>query len=220
VTTGPRRKASKTNKTTRLQEADAIVTIDPASVSNSGLCVRPTLNIITDTFGYVRTPEWYSSDNVWNTFMHDELGRVLAKLVPRGGRVAFATTSTAFQGTALHIGRAIGCIEGLLHDLNVLPTLVEEIHDITWRHTMFPYSDFKRIKAIESSKGRRTAWKELAIETVKRRYRIECDDNAAEAILLNDHVTLWREDLWKVDGVRRVFDKKLWQKGGYGPQRT
>lgn len=222
-----KRKAARTTKDANDRDADAIVTLDPAAVSNSGLCVRPTKNVLTPTVGYVRTPEWHASDSVWNTQMHDSLALVLARHVPRGGRVTFAATSTAFQGTAMHLGRAIGCIEGILHDLNIFPEgRVEPVLDQTWRRTVFPPADWARIKLIEgrnpadTARQRREAWKQLAIDTVKRRYEAEVDDNAAEAILLNDHIVLWREDLWKAGAVRREFDLEKWKRGGYGAQRT
>ena len=217
-----KRQANRTTKAAYDRGADMIITMDPASTSNSGICVRPTTGVITPKFEYVRSPEWYVTDVVWNTQMHDDLARVIAKWVPRGGHVVFASTSTAFQGTALAIGRAIGCIEGMLHDLNVYHSWqrVEAVQDITWRRTMYPYRAWKKIKAIEGQKERRAAWKQIAVDTVLRRYEITTDDNAAEAILLNDHVVLWREDLWKPGGVRREFDTEKWKKNGYGAQRT
>ncbi len=222
-------KAARVTKPKTDRAADVIITLDPAAVSNGGLCIRPTYNAITEDRGYARTPEWFVSDSVWNTQMHDDLARVLARFVPRGGRVAFASTTTAFQGTALSIGRAIGCVEGLLHDLNVFPDPhMEPVHDQVWRRTMFPKSEWDKIKLItgandaQGKKLRREAWKKLAIDTVQRRYKMigDIDDNAAEAILLNDHVVLWRQDLWKADGVRREFNLNEWKRGNYGAQRT
>lgn len=217
-----KRQSSKLTKAPHLLDADAIITMDPAAVSNSGICLRPVHGLITPTKHRVKSPEYWVSDSVWNTQMHDDLARMIAKWVPRGGRVVFASTSTAFQGTAMSIGRAIGCIEGMLHDLNVFDvhSKVEAIQDVTWRKTMFGPKDWARIKGIEDSKQRRVEWKKLAVETVLRRYTIDCDDNAAEAILLNDHVALWREDMWKAGGERRSFNPDMWKKGGYGAQRT
>lgn len=223
----PKRRANRTTKPADQKDADLIITMDPASVSNSGLCVRPVNNVLTPNAGYARKPEWWTSDSVWNTQMHDELARVIAKWVPRGGRVAFATTSTSYQGTALSIGRAIGCIEGLLHDLNVfVDTRVEPVQDQTWRRGVFQPQEWKVIADMQghspdnTSKLRRAAWKQLAIDTVARRYMEAVDDNAAEAILLNDYVVLWRPDLWKAGAERRELDLDLWKRGQYGALRS
>jgi hypothetical protein len=221
-----RKKTARQQKNRSDRDADVILTMDPAAVSPSGLCIRPTVNALTEIPGRLRTPEWYSSGNVWNTQMHDELARTLAKWVPRGGHVAFASTTTAFQGTALSIGRAIGCIEGILHDLNVFPDpKVEPVHDVTWRRTMFAPEEWATIHAMKginistTARMRRAAWKQLAVDTVKRKYGIECDDNAAEAILLNNYIVMWREDLWKAGATRRYFSLDEWKRGGYGPKK-
>ncbi len=193
--TTPRR-ARNTNKIgTR---ADAVLTLDPASVSNSGLCLRTLKGeILTPVLKQPRVPVWYKSDWVWNSVMHDELGYELGKLVPRGGRVVFAATGTAFNGVAMDLGRAIGCIEGLLHDLNVFPdSRVVKIADNAWRAAIFPSAERAWIKTLPSPK-RRQAWKDLAIAHVRNKYRLDdIDDNSAEATLLNDYIILHRSDLY------------------------
>jgi hypothetical protein len=127
--------------------------------------------------------------------MHDDLGRVLSLTVPRGGRVCYAATATAFKGAAWDLGRAVGCIEGLLHDLNVYPDdeRVVEVNDSTWRSKIFTKKERETVAALATPVLRRAAWKQLAVDTVARKYRVEVDDNAAEAILLNDYIAIYRE---------------------------
>lgn len=179
----------------------AILTMDPASTGPTGLAVRDTRHLFTPVRKIPRTPAWHYSGSVWEPSMHDELGEVLHRIVPRGGHVLFAATSTAFQGVAMHLGRAIGCIEGLLHSLNVLPASLVPITDVEWRHRIFTITERKDIADLEK-KARRGAWKALAVGKVKSRYQIDTDDNGAEAILLNDYVVGHRPDLY-IPGAER-----------------
>ncbi len=178
-----------------MTEVAAVITLDPAATANCGLCVRGGTYI--GKKDKVVSPNWYTTSSVWNPVMHDELTRELAKLVPRGGRVTMAATATAFHGVALDIGRAIGCIEGIMHDMNLFDTgdKAVQIQDNSWRAKMYSWDDRKRIGAVKSQQQRRKLWKELAVATVYAKYKIETDDNAAEAILLNDYVVLFRDDL-------------------------
>lgn len=169
---------------------DGVLTLDPASKANSGLAYRSIGKVWTPHTKQLRCPEWYFSGSIWSSVMHDDLARMIAATVPRGGRVVYAATATAYFGNGLAMGRAIGAIEGMLHDLNVFPDgdTVWEIQDSTWRYREYTLEDRTKIKEIKDTKERRMALKAMAVATVYARYKIEVDDNAAEAILLNDYV--------------------------------
>lgn len=175
--------------------AHAIVTLDPASAAKCGIAIRRCDNLLSPDRKRVRSPSWFYSGSVWNTVMHDDFAFELGKMVPRGGRVLFVASCTAYYGAGYDIGRATGCIEGLLHDLNIMgDDRVRDVTDQEWRKAMYSDKAKAAIKATGKggSKERRDAFKAHAISEVKRLHRIDCDDNAAEAILMNDFVVLHR----------------------------
>lgn len=184
--------------------AHAILTMDPASVSDSGLCLRDTRKLFTPTFE-VRTPKWFWHGNVWNTAMHDELGYILSRLVPRGGRVVFAANSTAFQGVAFKLGRAVGCIEGLLHDLNVLHGQVVPVQDVSWRAAMYTDREKRALSTLPRAK-RRDALKAQAVESVRRMHRIDTTHDVAEAILLGNYIVSRRPELYNPNATRKTSE--------------
>ncbi len=175
----------------------AILTVDPAGTSDTGLALRSTDRAINAQTKRARLPEWYWSGNVWTSDVQDQLAVELYRVCPAGGdEVLFVTCATMYHNTAFGQGTAVGCIRGLLVALNLPCERPEEIADVTWRKALYSREFLDTVKAAPKT-ARRAMYKNEAVATVRHRYGIEdADDNAAEAILLNDYVAEARQDLW------------------------
>lgn len=178
----------------------AVLVIDPAAVAPCGIACRLTAGLSRDTQrGRLRVPEFTYEGSVWSTQMHDDLGEFLYRGVERGAKVLVVAENSAFNGTARHLGRAIGCIEGLLHDLNLAdPSETKYVAPAHWRKTELP---------LVKNPGR-DGWKQASIDAVASLYGLDCGDNMAEAILMCDHVTLAKSFWWTGKPKRRRRSKK------------
>ena len=169
----------------------AIITLDPAAVGSCGIALRLTAGLDRKTQrGKLRAPDWMYEGNVFNTRMHDELAVFLAEKVGREQRVLLAVEDAVFgpRTVARHLGRAIGCIEGLLCDLNLA-----EPDDTKY---IFPGHYRKVTLPAEPKPANREEWKQAAIDTVATLYGLTCGDNQAEAILMNDYTIVAKRQWW------------------------
>lgn len=169
----------------------AVLSLDPAAVADCGIALRFTAGLDGKTpRGKMRAPEFMFEGSVWSTRMHDELAVLLAEKVPRGGKVLLTCEDAMFgaRSTARHLGRAIGCIEGMLADLNVWePDTTRYVFPGHWRKFSIPVSP---------APSGRDEWKQAAIDQVATLYGMACADNQAEAVLQNDYVMHVRQDWW------------------------
>lgn len=177
---------------------DAILSLDPAGSQNCGLALRGTSGLEGAARGKLRPPAWYADASVWDPPVHDQLAEELMALVPKGGRVLLVAENAAYKSMiiARSLGKCIGAVQVTLLSLNVWSTPdTQYITPSAWRRDMLPAA-VKDIGEITNAQKRRAYYKEAAIRAVAGLYGIETGDNAAEAILLNDHVVLSRKDLW------------------------
>lgn len=181
----------------------AVLSLDPAAVADCGLALRFTAGLDGKTpRGKLRAPEWVYEGSVFEPRMHDELAVLLSERVPQGGRVLLTTEDAMFgaRSTARHLGRAIGCVEGLLADLNVSsPSETKYIFPGHWRRVSLP---------LEPTPSGRDEWKQAAIDAVASLYGMTCRDNQAEAVLMSDYVFVARQDWWMAKGGRKARNGK------------
>jgi hypothetical protein len=103
-----------------------VVALDPAVRGDLGLCVWPR--------GADAPLDWYAG----RAFDHRTtmwLGTTVARLCTPGTRVIFTAESNAFGARVSRaLGRAVGCIEGLLVDINAMaPGTLVDVSAYTWR---------------------------------------------------------------------------------------
>lgn len=169
----------------------AVITLDPAAVADCGLAVRLTAGLDGKTpRGKLKTPDWVYEGSVWSSRMHDELAVFLADRVQRGQKVLLGVEDAMFgaRTTARHLGRAIGCIESVLGDLGLWANGESRyIFPGNWRRVSLP---------LHPKPNGRDEWKAAAVDAVAMLYGMECGDNQAEAILMNDYVMYARQDWW------------------------
>lgn len=160
----------------------AVVSVDPAASADCGVAMRFVTPGTTYTRGRLPRPDYLYGGPVWSTGLADDLGSVLAKGLEIEQRVLLVVAGTAYGNkVARSLGRAIGRIEGMLIDLNMLPEQsgLVYVQDSTWRRTELP--------ALRGTRPSRDEWKKAASAAVLALYNIDVDDNQAEALLLNDH---------------------------------
>jgi len=130
--------------------------------------------------------------------MHDDLSIALARAIPRGARVALVAEDTIFgnRKIARGIGRAIGCIDGILADLNYYDPTKDLYYaaGAAWRKHAFPLD-----KA-----DSRDEWKALAVVAVQTLYGLNCGDDLAEAILISDYAVLAKQTWWRAKSKKRA----------------
>jgi hypothetical protein len=169
----------------------AVVTLDPAAIADCGVAVRFTAGLDGRTpRGKLRAPDFAYEGSVFDTRMHDDVAVLLSERVAKGERVLLCVEDAIFgaRTTARHLGRAIGCLEGVLADLNVgTPDETKYIYPGNWRRVCLP---------VEPKPKGRDEWKQAAIDAVAVLYGMECSDNQAEAVLMLDYVFVARQDWW------------------------
>jgi hypothetical protein len=170
----------------------AIVTLDPAAIGPCGVAVRMTAPLIDPQRFTLRVPEFVFEGDVFSTAMHDDLTSFLAQRVERGAKVVLVVEDAMFgaRKTARHLGRAIGVLESLLHDVNLAsPKDTKYVEPRYWRAaTLLP-------QGVEPHG--REEFKSVAINTVDALYKERLGPDAAEAILINDYVVLTRREWWR-----------------------
>ncbi len=167
--------------------AGAIITLDPAAVGPCGLAGRLTAGLRYTRYETLRAPDFQYEGWVFEPRMHDDLATWIADYVGKDQRVLLCVENASYRNTARHLGRAIGCIEGLLYDLNVAhPADTQYVTPNRWRVGVF---------GLPLPQGRE-ALKAHAQAVVSARYSIECGHDLAEAILMNDWMAVARRPVW------------------------
>jgi hypothetical protein len=120
--------------------------------------------------------------------MHDELTDWLYRSIPPNGKVLLVTEGTAYGNkVARSLGRAIGCIEGLLLSINVwAPGETQYVTAGTWRQVL----------ELETKPEGRDAQKAAAVAYVADRYGMKCGPDLAEATAICDWVIRSRPSWW------------------------
>lgn len=177
----------------------AVITLDPAAVADCGIAVRLTAGLDGNTpRGKLAEPDWVFEGSVWNSLMHDELAGFLYSNVARGQTVLLGVEDAMFgaRTTARHLGRAIGCLEGVLGDLGLWSNGESRyIFPGNWRRVSLP---------LHPKPDGRDAWKAAAVDAVFTLYGMQCGDNQAEAVLMNDYVMYARQDWWMHKQARKA----------------
>lgn len=176
-------------KVTSPYQVAAILSLDPAGVGPSGVAVRTTATLGAATRLTLRYPDFTYEGNIFETSLHDDLAVFLASVVPAGHRVLFVTEDSVFRSmtVARHIGRAIGCLEGLLVDLNLAhPRNTVYVKAGAWR------------KGIGLRGKKRDELKLAARTYVDEWYQQGVGEDLAESVGINDHVCLNLPELWSV----------------------
>lgn len=174
----------------------AIVSMDPAAVGTCGLSVRLTASLQNPKRGKLRAPDFTFEGCVFNSSMHDDLTTFLAKSCKEDTRVILVVEDAMYgaRTTARHLGRSIGCIEGVLNDVNLAePFNTKYVAPQHWRPVSLP---------VEAGTNRtiargREELKQAAIDTVATLYGIDVGPDLAEAILIGDYAVLSRHDWWR-----------------------
>lgn len=165
----------------------AIISLDPAGVGPSGVAVRLTATLGAASRLTLRYPDFVYEGNVFEPAFHDALSVYLADNVPQGHRALLAVEDSAYRSysVARHIGRGIGCLEGLLHDLNVAaPVDTQYFTPKVWRTGV-------------GIKGAKREDLKLAARTyVSEWYEQDVGEDLAESVAINDFVCLNRSKLW------------------------
>jgi hypothetical protein len=165
----------------------AIVSLDPAAVGDCGLAARTTVGLRYAKYSSLQLPSFTFSGWVFEPRMHDELAVWLADHIGANQRALLVVENAAYRGAARHLGRAIGCIESILHDLNVAdPRTTQYVTPGAWRAGVFGHP---------LPKGR-DALKQRAIDDVEIRYRSTVSSDLAEAICLNDYFVMAKRKVW------------------------
>jgi hypothetical protein len=172
-----------------VHSAAAVITLDPAAVGPCGIAARLTVGLKHAQYDTLRAPDYHFTGWVFEPRMHDELAVWIADHVGKDQKILLVCENANYHGTARHMGRAIGCIEGLLYDLNVAhPKDTQYVAPNKWRTGVF---------------GRplpvgREALKSAAVERVAARYQISAGHDLAEAILMNDYFMVERRVIWSL----------------------
>jgi len=167
--------------------AAAIIALDPAAVGDCGVAARLTAGLRYTRYETLRAPEFQYAGWVFNPRMHDDLSTWIADYVGKDQRVLLVVENAAYRGTARHLGRAIGCLEGLLHDLNLAhPNDTQYIAPSKWRSGVF---------GVPLPQGRE-ALKLAAVLRVSRQYGLAVSDDLAEAICMLDYYTVAQRKVW------------------------
>ena len=168
----------------------AIVSLDPSGAGRSGIAVRLTATLQANPgLDKLRAPDYVTSCDVWEPAAHDELTEYLFRYVGEGQRALLVVEDAAYRSfkIARSLGTAIGSIKSTLVYCNL--SRVDDIKFIapkSWRTFAMP-----GVKAAD-----RDDWKAQAVATVDARYDLKLDDNAAEAVLINDATVIGRKEWW------------------------
>ena len=167
--------------------AAAVISLDPAAVGACGIAARTTAGLSKPKLANLRYPEFVYAGWVFEPRMHDELALWLADRIGKDQRALLVVENATFRGTARHIGRAIGCIEGMLWDLNLAhPSDTQYVAPGVWRRGTLG----------KDLPAGRAALKAAAVGDVARRYQVTVSDDLAEAVLLNDYFIVHRKSTW------------------------
>lgn len=166
--------------------AAAVVTLDPAGVGTSGIAGRLTVGLPSALSATQLTvPGFLFEGWVFEPRMHDDLAVWIADHVGRQ-RVLLVVENAAYNGAARHLGRAIGCLESILHDLNVAhPKDTQYVSPRYWRSVL---------GKIEGTG--RNVLKQASVDYVERRHRVTAGHDLAEAIAMNDYFLTARSKIW------------------------
>lgn len=165
----------------------AILSLDPAAVGDCGIAARTTVGLRYAKYSSLQMPGFVYQGWVFEPRMHDELAVWLADNIGVNQRALLVVENAAYRGAARHLGRAIGCIESLLHDLNVAdPRSTQYVTPGAWRGGVFGHP---------LPKGR-DALKQRAIDDIEIRYRATVASDLAEAICLNDYFVMSKRKVW------------------------
>lgn len=168
--------------------AAAIIALDPAAVGPCGIAARTTVGLKAPKLEKLAFPSFAYSGWVFNPRMHDDLALWVADVVGKDQRVLLVVENAAFHGAARHLGRAIGCIEGLLYDLNVAhPGDTQYVSPAAWRWVLGP----------DRPTGRENL-KQYAIDHVAQRYGQTVTNDLAEAVCMLDWFTLAKPKVWSL----------------------
>jgi len=162
------------------------VSLDPAGVGDCGVALR-VMPVDYDP-EHLPAPVYTYSGSVWNGGLHDDLGLHLSRLLPSGGNVVFAAEGTAYgtRATVKWIYRSMGALECTLSYLNwCTPKDTITVPAHVWR----PREWTSSVKGM-SKDAARAELKRLAVEEVARRYTLELDEHAAEAVLIGDYAAV------------------------------
>jgi hypothetical protein len=119
--------------------------------------------------------------------MHDDLSTWIADYVGKDQRVLLVVENANYRGTARHLGRAIGCLEGLLHDLNLAhPHDTQYVTPSKWRCATL---------GVPLPAGRE-ALKQAAVDRVANQYGLATTHDLAEAICMLDYFTVAQRKVW------------------------
>jgi hypothetical protein len=168
----------------------AVVSLDPSGSGISGVSVRLTSTLqALPPLDKLRAPDFVLGGDVWEPMFHDQITEYLFRYVGEGQRALLVVEDAAYRSykIARSLGTAIGSIKSSLVYCNLArPDDVKFIAPKSWRTLSMP-----GVKCAD-----RDAWKQAAIDTVKERYDLTLDDNAAESVLINDAVAVGRKDWW------------------------
>lgn len=165
----------------------ALISLDPAAVGDCGIAARTTVGLRYAKYATLAIPSFVYSGWVFEPRMHDELAIWLADHVGRDQRVMLVVENAAYRGTARHLGRAIGCIESVLHDLNLAdPRTTQYVTPAQWRTPVL---------GVPLPKGRDDL-KAAAVANVAQRYGSTVTHDLAEAICILDWFTVARRKVW------------------------
>lgn len=168
----------------------AIVTLDPAGVKDSGVAVRLTATLRAASLNRLRYPDFTYQGWIFEPGFHDDLTEYLARHTGKDQQVLLVVEKSAYGSFTISrsIGRAIGCLEGNLHYLNLGDaSKTEYMAPAVWRRKAMPGTVVKG----------RDAWKEAAVQTIATRYGEVVQSDLAEAVLLNDAVAMTPK-MWSV----------------------
>lgn len=175
--------------------AAAIIALDPAAVSDCGIAARTTVGLRYAKLSTLAVPSFLYAGWVFEPRMHDDLAVWIADHVGKDQRVLLCVENAAYRGTARHLGRAIGCLEGLLHDLNVAdPRDTQYVTPKQWRTGVLP----------TPLPAGREALKAAAVDDCLTRYGETWSNDLAEAVGILDFVTVARRSVWSEGQLRKA----------------
>jgi hypothetical protein len=172
----------------------ALIALDPAGSSDSGLAVRLTGTLPSrPKRGKLTAPEFEYQGSVWNDCFFDDLGVFLARRVGRTGQVRLICEDSVFRSLTIarSIGTAIGAVRSFLVGCGWCPCDEKPL--------MIRPDEFRKHHFPLDTPKFRDEQKAAAIDRVQHLYGHggNLSDDLAEAILMLDYVTTEMTGEWQ-----------------------